>query len=226
MSLQTITDDAPGTVLFPEYEELYKLIMREVTGLTDAQLDFRSDQWAWADWSIRRQLSHMASLMYGWIIVRLGPTLFPDGNHGIADVPGLTASGFDRRLDDRRYWDLPVILRTLQDGIALIQRVLAQRSVGFLRSHTTERTVGDHWRLMQQAYTSGLTLDAESSKVVMTIEATLRHIYFEETTHLYNIQRLKRAQGLATIVEVPRVGYWVLDGWDRSEPSLDAEHAQ
>ena len=71
-----------------------------------------------------------------------------------------------------------------------------------------------------------LTLDVESSKVVMTIEATLRHIYFEETTHLYNIQRLKRAQGLSTIVEVPRVGYWVLDGWDRSEPSSDAEHAQ
>jgi hypothetical protein len=41
---------------------------------------------------------------------------------------------------------------------------------------------------------------------------------FEETTHLYNIQRLKRAQGLSTIVEVPPVGYWVLDGWDRSEP--------
>jgi hypothetical protein len=53
----------------------------------------------------------------------------------------------------------------------------------------------------------------------MTIEAILRHIYFEETTHLYNIQRLKRAQGLCTTVAVPRVGYWALDGWDRSEPS-------
>ena len=218
MNLQTITDDAPGTVLFPEYAELYDLIAREVTGLTDAQLDFRSDQWAWADWSIRRQLSHMASLIYGWMIVRLGQTLFPDGNHGIDDIQNLTAPGFDRRLDDQRYGDLPVILRALQDGIALIQRVLAQRSVGFLRSHTNERTVGEHWRLMQQAYTSGLTLDVESGKVVMTIEATLRHIYFEETTHLYNIQRLKRAQGLSTIVEVPPVGYWVLDGWDRSEP--------
>ena len=225
MSLQTITDDAPGTVLFPEYAELYDLIAREVTGLTDAQLDFRSDQWAWADWSIRRQLSHMASLIYGWIIVRLGQTLFPDGNHGIENIQSLTASGFDRRLDDRRYWDLPVILHALQDGIALIQRVLAQRSVGFLRSHTTERTVGEHWRLMQQAHPSGVTLDVESSKVVMTIEATLRHIYFEETTHLYNIQRLKRAQGLSTIVEVPRVGYWALDGWDRSEPASDAEPA-
>ena len=218
MHLQTITDDAPGTVLFPEYEGLYDLIAREVTGLTDAQLDFRSDQWAWADWSIRRQLSHMASLIYGWIIVRLGQTLFPDGKHGIENVPALTASGFDRRLDDRRYWDLPVILHALQDGIALSQRVLAQRSVGFLRSHTIERTVGEHWRLMHQAHPSGVALDVESSKAVMTIEAILRHIYFEETTHLYNIQRLKRAQGLPAVVEVPRVGYWMLDGWDRSEP--------
>jgi hypothetical protein len=218
MSLQPITDDAPGTVLFPEYDDLYGLIAREVTGLTDAQLDFRSDQWAWADWSIRRQLSHMASLIYGWIIVRLGQTLFPDGNHGIENVQALTASGFDRRLDDRRYWDLPVILRALQDGIALIQRVLAQHRVGFLRSHTNERMVGDHWRLMHQAHPNGLTLDVESNKVVMTIEATLRHIYFEETTHLYNIQRLKRAQGLPAVVEVPHVGYWVLDDWDRSEP--------
>jgi len=218
MTLQTITDDAPGTVLFPEYAELYDLIAREVTGLTDAQLDFRSDQWAWADWSIRRQLSHTTSLIYGWMIVRLGQTLFPDGHHGIENIQSLTPSGFDRRLDDRRYWDLPVILHALQDGIALIQRVLAQRSVGFLRSHTIERTVGEHWRLMHQAHPRGVTLDVECNKVVMTIEATLRHIYFEETTHLYNIQRLKRAQGLPAAVEVPHVGYWVLDGWDRSEP--------
>jgi hypothetical protein len=222
MSLQTETDEAPGTVLFPEYETLYDLIAREVIGLTDAQLDFRSDQWAWADWSIRRQLSHMASLIYGWIIVRLGQTCFPDGSHGIENIQSLTASGFDRRLDDRRYWDLPVILHALQGGIALIQRVLAQRSVGFLRSHTIERTVGEHWRLMQQAHPSGVTLDVAASKAVMTDEAILRHIYFEETTHLYNIQRLKRAQGLSTVVTVPHVGYWVLDGWDRSEPSSEA----
>jgi len=218
MNLQTIPDDAPGTVLFPEYEELYTLIAREVTGLTDAQLDFRSDQWAWADWSIRRQLSHMASLIYGWLVGRWGKTLFPADDHDIEDVQGLTASGFDRRLDDRRYWELPVILHTLQDAVALLQRMLAQRSVGFLRNHTCERDAGEHWRLMQQAHSRGLTLVVESGKVVMTIEATLRHIYFEETTHLYNIQRLKRAQGLPTMVAVPRVGYWVLDGWDRSEP--------
>ena len=43
-------------------------------------------------------------------------------------------------------------------------------------------------------------------------------MYFEFVTHLYNIQRLKRAQGLTAVVKLPGVGYWVLPGWDRSEP--------
>jgi len=217
MTTPHIPDSAPGTVLFPEYSGLYELIIREVDGLTDTQLDFSSDQWEWAKWNIRRQLTHMASLIYSWLLGRWGDTLFPDGNHGVADVPGLTASGFDRRLDDQRYWELPVILHALQEAISLTQRVLAQRSVSFLRSHTCRRDFGDHWRLMIHAHPTGITRTGEPDKLEMTLEGTVRHIYFEETTHLYNIQRLKRAQRLATVVEVPRVGYWILDGWDRSE---------
>jgi hypothetical protein len=53
---------------------------------------------------------------------------------------------------------------------------------------------------------------------VWTVEATMRHSYFEEATHLYNIQRLKRAQGLPTVAEVPKIGYWMVEGWDTSEP--------
>ena len=217
MTTPHIPDSAAGTVLFPEYSGLYELIAREVDGLTDTQLDFSSDQWEWAKWNIRRQLTHMASLIYSWLLGRWGDTLFPDGNHGVADVPGLTASGFDRRLDDQRYWELPVILHALQEAISLTQRVLAQRSVSFLRNHTCQRDFGDHWRLMIHAHPTGITRTGEPDKLEMTLEGTVRHIYFEETTHLYNIQRLKRAQRLATVVEVPRVGYWILDGWDRSE---------
>ena len=219
---QIITDRSPGTVLFPEYNGLYELITREVEGLTDAQLDFSSAQWAWAAWSIRRQLSHMAFATYWWLVVRWGATLFPDGNHGIDDVQDLTVSDFDRRLDERRYWDLPILLEKLRAGITLIQRVLAERSVGFLRSQTYLLEVRHEfrpiWRLLIQAHPTGITVTADGSKLSMTLEAMLRHLYFEETTHLYNIQRLKRAQGLSTIADVPRVGYWVLDGWDRSEP--------
>jgi hypothetical protein len=162
MTQQIVPDDAHGSVLFPEYTTLYDVVVREVEGLTDVQLDFTSDNWAWVAWSIRRQLSHMANLIYGWLLVRWGTILFPQDTHSEGDRKGGTTAGLDPRLDET-----PV---------------------------------------------------EAPDKLVMTLEATFRHMYFEEITHLYNIQRLKRAQGLPTVVEVPRVGYWILDEWDRSEP--------
>jgi len=53
MTESSITESSPGSALFPEYEPLYDLIAAEVTGLTDARLDFESDRWAWSEWSIR-----------------------------------------------------------------------------------------------------------------------------------------------------------------------------
>ena len=211
-------DNLPGSVLFPEYATLYDLIASEVEGLSDEQLDFESDDWEWAKWSMRRQLSHMASLIYRWLILRWGETLFPDGDHGVHDVKGLAESDFDRRMDDDRYWELPVVLEQLKGGIDLARRVLSERSVEFLRSHTYLQQQSPQWSLMVKAHSSGITPTDKPGQSTMRLEATMRHIYFEETTHLYNIQRLKRAQGLPTVVDLPRVGYWVVDGWDRSEP--------
>ncbi len=219
MTRQLIPDDARGSELFPEYATLYDLIAREVEGLTDAQLDFAADRWPWAVWSIRRQLSHMAYAIYMWLLGRWGDVLFPAGDHGVDDLQGLTASGFDRRLDERRYWDAAVILQKLRGAIGLAQGVLARYDAGFLRHHTILRDFPDTWRLMIQAHPTGVTPADAPGKLVMTLEATFRHLYFEEVTHLYNIQRLKRAQRLPTAVDVPRVGYWTLDGWDRSEAS-------
>ena len=215
---EPITETSPGSILFPEYDSLYDLIEAEVSGLSDAELDFESDRWEWAAWSIHRQLSHMASLVYRWLIIRWGDTLFPDGDHGVEDVKGLADSDYDRRLDEDRYWELQAVLQQLKGGIDLARRVLAERSVGFLRSHTYVMDQAPQWELMIKAHPTGFTVTDDPAKEVMTLEATMRHIYFEETTHLYNIQRLKRAQGLLTSVEVPRVGYWVVEGWDRSEP--------
>ena len=213
-----ITGASPGTDLFPEYESLYDLIASEVAGLSDEELDFDSPRWEWAEWSIRRQLSHMSSLIYRWLIVRWGDTLFPGGGHGVEDVAGLGDSRFDRRMDEERYWELAVVLRLLEDGIDLARRVLRERDVDFLRTNTYLMDLGAHWTLMLGAHPTGITPSPEPDKAVMTLEATMRHIYFEETTHLYNIQRLKRAQGLPAVVRAPRVGYWTLDGWDDSQP--------
>ena len=218
MTNQQITDNSPGSALFPEFDTLYDLIAREVEGLTEEQLDWASNQYGWAEWSIRVQLSHMASLIYRWMILRWGDVTFPDGDHGVEDVDGVAASPYDRRMDDTKYRDLPVILAKLHEGIDLARRVLAEHSVGFLRAHAVTVTLNDSWGLMIQAHPSSVTAsDEDPNTLDMQLEGSMRHVYFEEITHLFNIQRLKRAQELHTVSELPRVGYWVVEGWDISE---------
>ena len=217
MTNQPITDESPGSALFPEYDALYELIANEVEGLTDEQLDWTSHDYGWAEWSIRVQLSHMASLIYRWLILRWGDVTFPDGEHGVEDIDGLAASPFDRRMDETKYYDLPVILSKLQEGIDLTRRVLSERNVGFLRAHSVTVTLNESWGLMIKAHPTAVTPTEDASTVNMQMEGSIRHVYFEEITHLFNIQRLKRAQGLSTVSNLPRVGYWALDGWDVSE---------
>ena len=217
MTNQLIADDSPASALFPEFDTLYDLIANEAQGLTDAQLDWTSEDYAWAEWSIRNQLSHMASLLYRWLILRCGDTLFPDGDHGIEDVRSIADSPSDRRLDDEEYRELPVILDMLGGGIQLAQRVLSERTVGFMYSHSVTSEASASWDMMLQAHPEGITHSEDKTMRIMRYDAMIRHIYFEETTHLFNIQRLKRAQGLPTVSEVPRVGYWAVEGWDISE---------
>ncbi len=217
MTNQPITDDSPASALFPEFDTLYDLIANEAQGLTDAQLDWTSDEYAWAEWSVRNQFSHMASLLYRWLVLRCGDTLFPDGDHGVEDVQSIADSPSDRRLDDDKYWEMPVILEMLDGGIKLARRVLSERSVGFLRSHSISSEMSPYWDLMLRAHPSGISISEDRTMRIMDFEAMIRHIYFEETTHLYNIQRLKRAQDIPTVSQVPRVGYWAIEGWDTSE---------
>ena len=217
MTNQPITDDSPASALFPEFDTLYDLIANEALGLTKEQLDWTSDEYAWAEWSIRNQLSHMASLTYRWLILRCGDNLFPDGDHGIEDVQSIADSPSDRRLDDEKYWELPVILEMLGDGIRLAQQVLSEHTVGFMYSHSVTSEASASWDMMLQAHPEGITISEDKTMRIMRYDAMIRHIYFEETTHLFNIQRLKRAQGLPTVSDVPRVGYWAVEGWDVSE---------
>ena len=217
MTQQHTADDSPASALFPEFDTLYDLIANEVKGLTDAQLDWTSDEYAWAEWSIRNQLSHMASLLYRWLILRCGDNLFPDGDHGIADVQSIADSHSDRRLDDDKYWEIPVILGMLDEGIRLAQQVLSERTVGFMQLHSVTSEASASWDLMLQAHPEGISISEDGTQRIMRYDAMVRHIYFEETTHLFNIQRLKRAQGLPTVSEVPKVGYWAVEGWDVSE---------
>lgn len=212
-------DISLGSAVFPEYDELYELIASEVAGLTDEQMNFDSDRWEWSCWSIRRQVSHMASLIYRWLLVRWGDELFPGGRHGIADVEGLAQSAFDRRMDETMYFETPVVMHKLREAIRLARGVLSNRTVGWMRSRSIRTALSGQWALMRQAHPVGVTVVQDgNNEIEITLEATFRHMYFEEITHLYNVQRLKRAQGLVAVATLPKGGYWVLEGWDRSEP--------
>lgn len=210
-----LTEDSPGSDLFPEFFALYDLIASEVDGMTEEQLDFESQEWDWSKWSIRRQLCHMASVPVGWLLVNWGDTLFPDASARVQNFKTRTAS------------DLPTaaIMQELKDSIGLVQAVLAERSVSYLRDQVyvlqwrPDWNDSMDWAMMLKAHPTGLTPTSDPTVSNMTLEATIRHLYFEEITHLYNIQRLKRAQGLPPVVDLPRVGYWAVEGWDTSEPA-------
>ncbi|MDA1258770.1 MAG: hypothetical protein O3C10_13170 [Chloroflexi bacterium] len=207
-----------GRSLFPEFWEVGASIHAEISGLSEQQLDWTSDRWEWAEWSVRRQTSHMASMLYRWLLLRWGEQLFPDGP-GLDDsqVTALAASQTDRALDENLFQGIADITRALDNALALAQGALGSHTVDQMRSLTIESQQGPHWDLMINAHPTGIDRDPDTGMSTLTLEGTFRHMYFELVTHLFNIQRLKRAQGLAASVELPRVGYWTLDGWDVSE---------
>ena len=219
-----ISDSSLGIELFPEFEGLYALISSEVDGLDDAQLDFTSECWGWSKWSIRIQLSHMASLIPRWLVARWGHETFPDEDHGLGNLTPIVDSPSDRRLDDEIFYEIADIMKMLGQCIGIANRVISEKTIKFLRERSIHRDPTPQWLSMSRAHPRGVTIEGypqkgELAAGTMSLEATLRHIYFEEITHLYNIQRLKKAQGLQIVVDLPKVGYWTLDDWDRSEPT-------
>ena len=224
MQTGNIPDESPAALLFPQFEsDLYLMIASEVEGLSAEQLDFESAEWGWSEWSIRRNLSHMASGDIRWFWQRWGRQLFPDGlPSGLPspeELDGLLESKYDRRFDEDLYWDVDVLLEKLRMGLALAQAILSNETAGSLRTKESERIDDGQWPWFYAAHPTGLRRDSQDqTRAWLTLEVTFRHRYFEHITHLYNIQRIKRVQGLTTKVKIPIEGYLALPGWDLSEP--------
>ena len=219
MTDEKFPEDRSATALFPQFEtEIYRMISAEVEGLTESQLDFQTERWEWSQWSIRRNLSHLASGDVRWFWDRWGKILFPDGLPNGAELDALLASPFDRRLDEDLYWEPGVLLGKLKEGLAFAWSVLSAETVGSLRTKELESAASGLWLQYPQLFPGMVRQSpSDSSRILISLEATFHHRYFEHTTHLYNMLRIKRAQGLTASVEIPFVGYWAADGWDRSE---------
>ena len=118
--------------LFPDFWRLDSLVRAEVTELPDDVLDWTSERWGWAGWSIRQQASHMASIPLRWMISRWGDQLFGDD----APMPmtmeryaAFDSAEHDRRLDDRVFWDIEDILGALEDALVIARRVLVETTL-------------------------------------------------------------------------------------------------
>ncbi len=219
MTQPEFSGDTPGIEVFPQFrQEIYDMYRQELAGLTDEQLDFTSDRWGWSEWSIRFNLSHVASGDFRWLLQRWGENLFTDGLPEIDDWAGIIDSPYDRRLDETRYWEVDDIFAVMRKSMDFVCSILEGETVESMRGRELRSSVGGqlHWL---EAHPNGVREDPEDPPWgYINLEATFRHRYFEYMTHLYNIQRLKKAQGLEVVVDVPNVGYHALPDWDRSEP--------
>jgi hypothetical protein len=215
-----ITDDSPLRVLFPQFWKLDSMVRGEVSGLSDEALDWTSDRFGWSGWSIRQQTSHLASLVYRWMLVRWRDQLFPDDAGGIPideqKLERLNSAAHDRRLHEGDYWKPEQLISAVEDAMSLAQSVLRRMTVADGRTMIVERTSSPQWALMTKAHPRGVTLDEQGSGT-LSLEATFRHMYFEYMTHMFNMHRIKRALGLPVIVKLPNEGYHTVPGWDVTE---------
>ena len=219
MTQPEFSGDTPGIEVFPQFrQEIYDMYRQELAGLTDEQLDFTSERWGWSEWSIRFNLSHVASGDFRWLLQRWGENLFTDGLPEIDDWEGIIDSPYDRRLDETKYWQVDDIFAVMRKSMDFVCSILEAETVDSMRSKELRSSVSGqlHWL---EAHPDGVREDPNDPPWgYIDLVATFRHRYFEYMTHLYNIQRLKKAQGLEVAVDVPEVGYHALPGWDRSEP--------
>jgi len=216
----------PGRELFPDYPRVPALYRAEVEGLTEAQLDRRRPEKSWGLWSVRDQVSHMASVPYRWILNRWGGILFGDG---LPRDPELLRTGFSgRMMNPARFHAIGDLLAAQEDAFALAWEVLGRETRGSMRAkEITERLPPGArrppayedvraWReLSIKPHPTGAWLDpADPDLFHFDLEYTFRHILWEAYAHLKTIQMHKRAEGLPPRSEIPDEGYVRILTWE------------
>ena len=216
----------PARELFPAYPCIPSLYRAEVEGLSEAQLDRKRPEKSWGLWSIRDQVSHMASVPYRWLMSRWGKILFPDK---LPRDPELLRTGFSgRMMNPERFHAIGGLLAAQEDAFALAWEVLSGETLGSLRA----REISEHlpwgtrrpgetedvraWReLSLSAHPTGHRKDpADPDLIHFNLEYTFRHILWEAYAHLRTIQKHKETEGLSPRAKIPHEGYLTVLRWE------------
>ncbi|MCP3991406.1 MAG: hypothetical protein GY724_20195 [Actinomycetia bacterium] len=203
-----------GEGVMPTYTLILDWLGPEIQGLSGTQLDFDDDhpdrEWMW--WSIRRQVSHMAwdSLVFPYR--RCAGFLWPDGERPepIVWEDHLMGRGarWDRVLDETSFWTVPDLIAKLELGIGWLTRVVGQQPIEVLRATTTSVSGTHFWAYVIQTLPRGASpVEEPPGHIVYDLEGSLWMVFYELLAHLRTIQRLKMAQGLEVVADLPRVGY-------------------
>jgi hypothetical protein len=210
--LEMPEDPAAGTM--PTYGLVLDWLRPEIAGLTETQLDFDDlhpdREWMW--WSIRRQVSHLAWDALVFPYRRCAGLLWPDGERPEPIVWDDHLMGgdarWDRVLDETRYWAVSDLLTKLETGIGWLTRVVAEQPVEVLRATTKTVHGTPFWAYVIQTLPRGAHPVTEpAGHIHYDLEGSLWMVFYELTAHVRTIQRLKMAQGLIPVVDLPRIGY-------------------
>ena len=193
----------------------------ELAGLSEAQLD-RTGPEAWARWSPRRQLSHMAYVTTRWFMVLYGAARLPWRPVDMSQFASfINAPGDDRRFSAARYSDPEWLRLRLSEACEAAASRIESREAGdaeaallfvFAESSVvgaSEERAVDLWSRCMKCHPDGFAPDPDhAGGFRLTPLAALRHALWDDLIHLRSIRLHREAMGLPPVhPEAPLGGY-------------------
>ena len=213
--------------LFPEFPQVVDLYETETRGLPEETLLRTREEKSWGLWSIRDQVSHVASLPYRWLLIRWGAILFGDA---LPRDKKLFERFDGRMMKDEYYPQIQDLIGVMRDSFTLAWEVLGSETTESIRDgrNITERVphgmirpgTGEdvrRWRenVTLKAHRTGVWIDPEDTELFhFNLEYTFRHMLWEAYAHLKTIQMHKKEERLEPLAQIPQEGYLLVLKWE------------
>ena len=216
-----MNEEERTTVFFPKYPEIPEWFACEVSGLSEAQLTFDNKSVDWMKWNIRYQVSHVAYVHFFWLVDQWASKVF-NSNDEIPDFDVGACAKYDRRFDEENHRSMDRLLSRLREGVDLALSVLNRETPEKMREKKLDRLVDvdaqfpsggsilEFWLAAARVNPDISYHPGNPNQFHINLVGMIRQMYFECLLHLHTIQRLKVAQGLTSVIEIPKEGYMLL----------------